>query len=387
MITQILLMTIMPSVATGIVLLILEYLTPWFARSLQQDTASITPPAVGQPEGLDRNSFSTLVRQLSDRYGLNLVHYEEDWDGNRTGRVLGVDSAKVLIWKLDRLGQSHLHVVVEVFNEYGSTYFDLACTPEGEIGEAHRLAQLPQEPNPKPKGLALTSPLSVVLISIIWMLSTGITVGILWGTGNLAVMYQERGLDLYRDSLLLTILIVVQTAALTPILFTFLAHTLQKLGAHVMAIAVGGASLMLWLLGTLLLGVYPPVVMALVDSQVPKRLDFQRLFVRYRASAASSVVWGADVTLVIILSGLVLGLAILVGRSVIFALEHEKLIEVFGPPVIAMGLYALITSYPHSILSWIVCIVVAGVVLLWLLFFIIGLLSLIISSVTDRLRK
>lgn len=311
---QILLINIMPTITAGIVLLILEYLTPWFARSLQTNIPVSLPTATEQQINFDRQSVSALVQQLSDKYSLYLADYATNYEGERT-RLRSLDLAKVLIWKLDRLGQSHLRAIVVVLGgePKQNRYFEVICTQEGEIGDAHELGQLPQEPKPEPKPLALTSPPAVILIGAVWALSSGITVGILWGTGQLSRLYSEKGLDLYKDSLLLMVFIVAQTALITPALFTFLAHTLQKLGARVMTMAVAYVSFILWPLGTLLLGAYPLAVMDLIDGQIALRVDFQRLFLGYKMSTASGLIWATDITLLIFVGGLVLGLALSTG--------------------------------------------------------------------------
>lgn len=377
MILQILL-SIVPSAIVGITLLILEYLTPWFARH-QKPSIVTNPSDVAEASDiLDHDSRSTLVRQLSDMLGLHLVNYETDYDGNRTGKVLKVDMARVIIWKAHRLGQSHLRVIIEILSrDHGqSRYCEVTCTSNGEVAKAHYLNQLPQEPKPEPKRIALTSPVSIALIGSIWALSATVIVGILWGTKNLAEMYQGMGLDLYKDSLLLTVLIVAQTAILTPVLFTFLAHTLQKLGVRVMTIAVGGVSLLLWPLGTLLLGAYPPEIMALVDSQIPERLAFQHLFLQYKTSAVSNVVFVTDITLVIIFSGIVLSLAILVGRYVSWAVENPVVaVRVTFLSATGLGLLAFVISYPSAVLSQIIDFVGGAAVVLYALYVITELVG------------
>ncbi|OQB24823.1 MAG: hypothetical protein BWY10_02580 [Chloroflexi bacterium ADurb.Bin180] len=116
--------------------------------------------------------------------------------------------------------------------------------------------------------------------------------------------------------------------------------------------------------------------MALVDSQIPERLAFQHLFLQYKTSAVSNVVFVTDITLVIIFSGIVLSLAILVGRYVSWAVENPVVaVRVTFLSATGLGLLAFVISYPSAVLSQIIDFVGGAAVVLYALYVITELVG------------
>ncbi len=131
--------------------------------------------------------------------------------------------------------------------------------------------------------------------------------------------------------------LAVELTGLPPLLCAFLVRLLSNVKCRIQPLCARLVAMLLWLVMSVAMGWYPPVVQAWLAAALPWRSAFQNIFLAYQSHAGQDLIWTTNFQLALIASFVTLALSLAAGRAT-WWLPSEVIGGVLGSAA-AIGLF------------------------------------------------